>query len=581
MKVRVSNIGGITSELSLQLEKGIFLYKAPNAYGKTSFARALVSLLTSEIKAEDLLNVFSDSGYVEVEMDGKEYYRRIKRVKNNIVEDKKLIIDDDRALLLSFFSPENKLVSHIMSGNDDLEWFIAAASRVEEIKKRKDELTKRLEEMKSQRDEIQKKYKSTIALQEQIKNIDEEIERLEKEKESVNMMLKTDTSLLITKQNKLNELNSKIELKTEELEETKRKLNAVEKSIKDIQEKIGNINKEKLESELNEITTKLQEKTKERNEIEIELKALDRVLEEVREADQHHADTCYVCGSKVSPDIWKVRIDVISSEIRKNSARLSTLNNELAELQKRKTEIENTIKELTRLNNELEKLIARREEYQNRIEFLKYQIEDLERQKREMEERYDRSSVSVVSETNNIVVQRIEELKRKREDLFYELQNLGMPSSLMEELELKEKEIKELEAEIEELQKEYIRRLTVVKEEFISTANSLLKDLEFEIEAELDNNYRLKVRKNGAELSLKKLSSSEKITLALILVVIALKEYFRSPFFIVDESFMSFDQTRFNKILNYLKNITDYIIVTRSEDVIEFLKVSTAPQASS
>lgn len=250
-------------------------------------------------------------------------------------------------------------------------------------------------------------------------------------------------------------------------------------------------------------------------------------------------------------------------------------------MKKRKTEIENTIKELTRLNNELEKLNARREEYQNKIEFLKYQIEDLERQKREMEERYDKTTVSVVSETNNIVVQRIEELKRKREDLFYELQNLGMPSSLMEELELKEKEIKELEAEIEELQKEYIRRLTVVKEEFISIANSLLKDLEFEIEAELDSNYRLKIRKNGAELSVKKLSSSEKITLALILVVIALKEYFRSPFFIVDESFMSFDQTRFNKILNYLKNVTDYIIVTRSEDVIEFLKVSTAPQASS
>lgn len=581
MKVRVNNIGGITSELDLDLDKGVFLYKAPNAYGKTSFARALVSLLTSQIKPDDLLNVFADSGYVEVELDSKAYYRKIRRIKNNIVEDKKLIMDDDRALLLSFFSPENRLVSHIISGNDDLEWFISAASRIEDIKRRKDELSKKLEDLKVSRDEIQKKYKSTLDLQTQIKSIDEEIEKLEKEKESTSIISKTDTTLMITKQNKLNELKSKIELKTEELEETKRKLAAVGKAIKDMQEKLGNINKEKLEQELNEITIKLQEKTKERNEIEIELKALDRVLEEVREADLHHADTCYVCGSKVSPDIWKVRMDIISSEIRNNSAKISTINAEIGQLQKRKAEIETMLKELSRVENELNKLKVKKQDYENRIDFLRYQIDDLERQKREMEERYDKSSVVITSEGNNILEQRIEELKKRREDLFYELQSLGMPSSLIEELELKEKEIKDLEREVQDLEREYIRRLTVVKEEFIGMANSLLRELGFEIEAELDNNYRLIVKRNGAELSVKKLSSSERITLALILILIALREYFKSPFFIVDESFMSFDQTRFNKILNYLQNITDYVIVTRSEDVIEISRVSTAPQASS
>ncbi|MEM0304415.1 MAG: hypothetical protein QW685_05060, partial [Saccharolobus sp.] len=69
MEIKVYNIGGITKEYSINLEKGVTTYEAPNAYGKTSLVRALVSLLTSSIKAEDLLNVFADSGYVEVYLD--------------------------------------------------------------------------------------------------------------------------------------------------------------------------------------------------------------------------------------------------------------------------------------------------------------------------------------------------------------------------------------------------------------------------------------------------------------------------------------------------------------------------------
>jgi len=89
MKVRINNIGGISNPLDIELSKGVNLYNAPNAYGKTSLARALVSMLTSEIKPEDLLNVFADSGYVEVRLNDKEYYRRIRRVKNKLVESAK------------------------------------------------------------------------------------------------------------------------------------------------------------------------------------------------------------------------------------------------------------------------------------------------------------------------------------------------------------------------------------------------------------------------------------------------------------------------------------------------------------
>ncbi|MEM3270878.1 MAG: hypothetical protein QW157_03465, partial [Metallosphaera sp.] len=65
---------------------------------------------------------------------------------------------------------------------------------------------------------------------------------------------------------------------------------------------------------------------------------------------------------------------------------------------------------------------------------------------------------------------------------------------------------------------------------------------------------------------------SERTSLALVLVITAIKAYFKTPFFIVDESFMTFDQKRFQKLVDYLKDLTDYIIITRSDENVALVK---------
>ncbi|MCY0882381.1 MAG: hypothetical protein OWQ50_00870, partial [Acidianus infernus] len=134
---------------------------------------------------------------------------------------------------------------------------------------------------------------------------------------------------------------------------------------------------------------------------------------------------------------------------------------------------------------------------------------------------------------------------------------------------------------VDDLEKEYMRRLTIAREEFVKIANYLLKELEFDLRAEIDENDRLVVKRNDATLELRKLSSSERTTLALILVLTALKSYFKTPFFIVDESFITFDQRRFDKIVKYLNSVTDYVIITKSDENIELLKETMEPLASS
>jgi DNA repair exonuclease SbcCD ATPase subunit len=582
MKVRVYNIGGIVSPLEVELTKGVNIYKAPNAYGKTSLAKALVSLLTSAIKPDDLLNVFANSGYVELDLDGRTYYRRIKRVKNKIMESSKLLLDDDRALLLSYFSPENKLLNQIMSGEENVEWFISATSKINELKSKKEEMETKLHNLQAEIDDLNRKHKEAIELQTKIKQIEDEIARLEKEKESDKVLNKTTQTISITNENKLRDIREKIEVKKRELEDLQNRIARLDQEIKNKESLASPEIKQSYERQLQEINTQLQKITSQRNEAEIEIRLLEKVLDQIRESEKQHLTTCYVCGSHVDPSIWKVRIDVISKELQEKNSLYSGIKKEADELLSKKSEIEKKLKELDQISSEISKLKMSRSELENRIESVKSTIDDLERQRREMEERFNRNAeLYRVYDINDSINKRIEELKKKKNEYEYELAINGVPSTILNKISEKQKELQEVQKIVDDLEKEYMRRLTIAREEFVKIANYLLKELEFDLRAEIDENDRLVVKRNDATLELRKLSSSERTTLALILVLTALKSYFKTPFFIVDESFMTFDQRRFDKIVKYLNSITDYVIITKSDENIELLKETMEPLASS
>ncbi|AWR96531.1 hypothetical protein DFR86_02515 [Acidianus sulfidivorans JP7] len=582
MKVSVYNIGGIISPLEYQVEKGVNIYKAPNAYGKTSLAKAMISLLTSSIRPDDLLNIFADQGYIELEYEGKLYYRRITRIKNKVIENSKLLMDDDRATLLSYFSPENKLLTQIFSGDDNVEWFISTTSKVQELKAKKNELEARLQQLSSELDDLNSKYKEAMDLQNKIKLIENEIENLEKEKESDKILNKTSQTISVTRENKISEIKEKIEVKKKELNDLQNKLNKLEQEIAQKQSMVTPEIRKSYEDQLNNIIKQLQTKSSLRNEAEIEIRLLERVLDEIKDSEKKQLSTCYVCGSHVDPDTWKLREDIISKELKEKTNIFESIKKETDELLNKKAEIEKRLKDLDSLQNEINKLNQNRNSLLTKIENVKSQIDDLERQKREMEDRYNRSNEIIrVVDLNEFTSKRIEELNKKKGEYEYELSLTGVPSQILDKISEKKKELETLQKTISDLDKEYIKRLTVAREEFVSIANSLLRELEFDITAEIDENYRLIVKRHGAILELRKLSSSERTTLALILVITALKSYFRSPFFIVDESFMTFDQKRFEKIVKYLRGITDYIIITRSDESLEFLREPTEPLISS
>ena len=568
MKVRVSNIGGITRELSLSLEKGLTIYKAPNAYGKTSLTRALVSLLTSSITAADLLNVFSDEGYIEAEIEGKTYYRKFRRVKNRIEEERNLIMDDDRASLLSYFSPENQLLARIMMGDENVEWFISKTSKIHEIKAKKEDLERKLEDLKNNYSELSRKYQEIKHITTELAKIDSEIERLEREKK--NVKLNTTQSIILTRQNRLNELKSRVDAKKKELKDNLAKLEKLKKEIEELKKEVDPALKEKIRSEIADLDKKLQELSAKRNSIDIEIGVLNRILDEIKESDKEHATVCHVCGSKVDPSIWKTRMDIILKEIENTNVLKTQIIGEYNSVILKKNELESKLKEIERAEKILADKESQKESLISKIELLNHQITDIEKQIKELEEKINEITESYIVESNESDIdKKLKELEKKRGDLEYQLQTLGVSSKILEEMTSIQNQIEEFSKQIDELEREYIRRLTVIRERFSEMASSLLKELEFDFTAEIDNNYRLVVKRRGTELEIRKLSSSERTTLALILVLVALKEYFKSPYFIADESFMAFDQKRFEKLLRYLNGVVDYIIITRSDEIVQ------------
>jgi uncharacterized protein YhaN len=77
-----------------------------------------------------------------------------------------------------------------------------------------------------------------------------------------------------------------------------------------------------------------------------------------------------------------------------------------------------------------------------------------------------------------------------------------------------------------------------------------------EIEIEL-------VRKDGVTTKLSRLSTSEQLTIAIIIMYVAKQAYAPDfPLFVIDEVMGSYDKTRFTRILKYIQNKVAYLVVT-------------------
>ncbi|BCU67765.1 hypothetical protein HS7_12020 [Sulfolobales archaeon HS-7] len=576
MRVRIKNIGGLSS-LDVKIDKGLTLYKAPNSYGKTSLVRALISLLTSEVKAEDLLNVSEDEGLIELHLDDDTYFRKIARRGRRIMEEKKLLMDDRRALYLSFFSPENKIVNQITTGNEDIEWFLSETSQINALAAKRNELEQYLSSLEKKQGELMRKYKESSQAIDKIKEIELEMEKIQNDIKMSQVANNTNVALLVTKTNKIEDLKQKINARKEELENTRKVFERYKAKENEITQKIDYKYKETLKQKLSDLVQRIESKSQLIREVEANVSFLKKILEGVQDAQRKHLETCYLCGTNVNPEHWNARITEISSEITKANSSISAIRMELDQLQREKEDAEQQMSAIEKVENELEIVRSKAKEIEKKMELIQSDIDNLERQLREAEG-VMRSSIMFATTRTSELNRKLEELAKKKAEVEDELLENGTPASLMDEIHELDEEIRSVRKRVEEITNEYVNRITSVRENFNREIERLTASMGFDFHAEINERFKIVVRRKNVTLDLRKLSSSERVTIALVVVVAAMKSYFKTPFFIVDEMFMTYDQKRWDAILSYIITLAPYVIVTRSEERPSITSVSSEPQ---
>jgi DNA repair exonuclease SbcCD ATPase subunit len=143
------------------------------------------------------------------------------------------------------------------------------------------------------------------------------------------------------------------------------------------------------------------------------------------------------------------------------------------------------------------------------------------------------------------------------------------------ELSEREKEADQIVIQID-FAKAAVQHLRKRKEELIDavriTFNKRIKEIYQKLgykdfdDIEIRPDYSIYIRRPtyNEAWPLDALSTSEKVTLAVALLIAGKEEYLPDyPFFVLDELVTSYDPERFSKIKDYISKVTDYVIITQ------------------
>jgi len=578
VKIKVVNIGGIEEPLEIELRKGINRILAPNAAGKTSLVRAIESILHDRIREDHLLNLGANEGLVELEYNERKYFRKLAKTSYGTVVtyDKKLLLNDERVQLVSIATPENELIRSIEAGNEDVRWFISRVSGAEKLREK-------IEKLERERIRIEEELSELYAESRKARELEKERSKLLRRKKELEEELKKLPEIDLTVEEKLfkeiderykslkdriESLKSKMEKNRKEKEEKERELKEKKALLEDILKKHPNIREEidMLEREIRELIAKSQR-------IAQDLNFYIKTKEHIEEDIKRGVTKCPVCGYNIpSVEYWKRRLLDVEKEIKKIKAELDKVENTITELENKKRELrdmEENVRELKesieRIRGELIGLDKTISEFEAELKDLEKELREVAKRREELRSKIEKKKREVIEKRNKVKAE-LNRIIKDLEDVDKELERIGdMESRIAED----EEKIREIEDELSHLRNEYEKLLHAARSEFNSIVKKVLSEMGFKYFTlvEINPEFKLIVKsvRKGKEViqPLETLSSSEKKALALLLLVAAHRHYLpNNPFFIVDETILSFDPTTKEVILKYLKGRTDYIIVT-------------------
>lgn len=625
LSVKVNNIGGLQDRTEFQFSDGLNIIKAPNAAGKSSLINAFKLAFNgadfSSFKSlNEYLSDFKDAGSIALDIGGVPIELSLERTKDGKVKVVNYASEvgflDERLPKLIFFDQFSDIYQTIITGNTDKfkEWI----SNITDIKLyiiAKDLADNKANELQTQLSRLTDRDKGKKAtLETQLKNSTKELNQLESEQEAI--LQSSENEELRSAVQKIDAEFKKVEDQLGQNKVSKEKKDqevlALNKKMGGIQENLTKKKKDlestkvelmKIEADLEKLNNQLAEIEEQNESLHVDLygavkevhgkkraiEGLEKKLEEKEKRrnnqrslfDYIECPTCYqpLDKNKIKIDIQKLdkEIKELSSKVEEKKTLLNQNKNEIkkikakieigtAKLPEKKSKLEIEIgklkKDVTGIDKKLAKLESEIPSLEKKIKELEEEYNEVGRKKDALDEKFAAENAKYIENA-----QKIKDKKKEINAVEARLRQLAQDTELVQDLKQRVQAATEIKDHFQRII-EQIRNdiIGVINDEILNSFTLLeLAELNYlSIEA---GTYELEIRRKlGRKTELIELSAAERTLVALIILYITKRVLLPEvPVFFIDETSNAFDDTRFQRIIEYLAQDVGTLIVTKNE----------------
>ena len=605
MEIEVKNISGLRGTFNYAFEEGLSIIHAPNGTGKSSLLKAMHLIASNTSLPQDILNNYLTekeiNGYVKLKLLDKEYEVQIQRKGDKVeitysnIEDGIFKFPSD---ILSFVRAKSNLFQGII--NDDESSITSWFHQVTEVHKYElffEIATRLLSELKTKKDNLKKKVSKDVSRnRDQINKLEEAAEELS---HNIDSILNSESYLLFMKEhsekkgqidkirNLIKNLNNRKTTLTGEIYKDEESIESLNKHLKDIKKQIQiyddnlPIKQEKLrknEKKRDELEEELDKIKKNRLEFQEKLNLERKQLKDNEELINR--ETCPKCHQRVDPILIKDLVAKGRSQVKKLETEIKEFKIIEREITSKISNIEDELIELTNfLKINREKLNREKLNKNNEISKRKNGLPDKKNRKKSLVSEIELKNKELLD-----IQQSLAEENPQQNEAFKLQGELSSKSLMITKLEeglesSSEYQLEYLKAErhvrrAEEVHNYFSEKFKHLSTETFKRINGALMEsfellelvkLKKIIFEEKDNKVFLDIqRENDVYTSLEKLSGAEKSLITLIITWVVKQMVIPDgPIFLVDEVTTEMDDTRFQDILNYISEKTNYVIVAR------------------
>ncbi|MFX1285817.1 MAG: archaea-specific SMC-related protein [Promethearchaeota archaeon] len=613
LQIILENIGGI-DKVGLDFKKGKNLIKAPNATGKSSLVRGIELLNLPKERIENkryYLNFFATKGRVQLNQEGKKVCERTFKAKSASkmsVEGHPFHPEGQKVNLFTLATPDNDLIAAITTGKklDDL---LTQYSDVKYYSFLISYLKSRLANLKKDL-RIYLMYESDIDnMQQEHSQLEEELEAAKIERKllpDINMEEIQSYSEIESRFNKMSKeilaLKNKIETASDIIKLNMARNRDTKATIKSMEEEIKNFMVEhpSVDQEIARIADEIKDYRRYLDEVKNEKNETEKSIKEVRNwisLSQRIPDLrkCTVCGRPYTEKHAKTREDKLLVEDSHLSKRVRELEFQIDDAERRKEDLEVLIHKIKN-DNQIRISKAKQEirRLQKEIKEKKKEIESSERnyvqkeaELKILEKSIDQGRADSIKLINELDA-KIQRISGKIEQIDKQIEEKSKRIDQIDQVQSEFDFYSTLQTYLEE--RERIVKLGVI-ENFnrqIKKVYQLMSYQDFE-DIRIDPNFKLIVKRKRKgkmiDQPIESLSDSERITIALIVMLAGREEYLSNyPLFVLDKVTLDYDPTRFEMILDYLsRREVPYTLVTLAQSIksstgkleVEYLGVKT------